>query len=62
MGHGALGCKVNGAGGDGGTVTVLTNDDPAAIAQTVDAVSSFDDRCTVLPFRLAADGLLVESR
>jgi D-glycero-alpha-D-manno-heptose-7-phosphate kinase len=59
--HGALGYKVNGAGGDGGTVTILTNGDPAAIARTVDAVESLGDGCVVLPFRFAADGLRVES-
>ncbi len=62
MGLGALGYKVNGAGGDGGTITVLTSGDPVAIAQTVDAISSIGERCRVLPFRLAADGLRVESR
>jgi D-glycero-alpha-D-manno-heptose-7-phosphate kinase len=62
MRRGALGYKVNGAGGEGGTVTLLTNGDPAAITQTVDAVSSTGDGCTVLPFRLAADGLRVESQ
>jgi D-glycero-alpha-D-manno-heptose-7-phosphate kinase len=61
MGRGALGYKVNGAGGDGGTVTLLTNGDPAALADTVDAVASIGDGCTVLPWRFAAKGLEVES-
>jgi D-glycero-alpha-D-manno-heptose-7-phosphate kinase len=61
MGRGALGYKVNGAGGDGGTITLLTDGDPAAIAQIVDAVSSIGDRGTILPFRIASDGLRVES-
>jgi D-glycero-alpha-D-manno-heptose-7-phosphate kinase len=61
MRRGALGYKVNGAGGDGGTITLLTDGDPERITQIVDAVSSFGDGCTVLPFRLATDGLRVES-
>jgi D-glycero-alpha-D-manno-heptose-7-phosphate kinase len=54
MQRGALGYKLNGAGGDGGTITLLTNDDPAAITDTVDAV--IGEGCRVLPFRLATDG------
>jgi D-glycero-alpha-D-manno-heptose-7-phosphate kinase len=61
MGHGALGYKVNGAGGDGGTVTLLTAADPTAVAETVEAIGAIGDGCRVLPFRLAADGLRVES-
>jgi D-glycero-alpha-D-manno-heptose-7-phosphate kinase len=60
MQRGALGYKVNGAGGDGGTITLLTNGDLAAITDTVDAV--IGEGCRVLPFRLATDGLRVESQ
>jgi D-glycero-alpha-D-manno-heptose-7-phosphate kinase len=62
MRHGALGYKVNGAGGDGGTITLLTIGDPTAIDQTVDAVASIGEGCRILPFRLASDGLRVESQ
>ena len=58
--HGALGYKVNGAGGDGGAITLLTNGDAAAIARTVEAIESIGDGCAVLPFRFARDGLGVE--
>ena len=57
---GALGYKVNGAGGDGGAITLLTDGEPDTVARTVDAVSSVGESCAVLPFRLAADGLRVE--
>jgi D-glycero-alpha-D-manno-heptose-7-phosphate kinase len=60
--HGASGYKVNGAGGDGGAITILTNGDPSAIARTIDAVESIGDGCAVLPFRFAPNGLRVESR
>jgi len=59
--HGALGYKVNGAGGDGGTITLLTDDDPATTARTIDAIAAIDERCAILPFRIAADGLLVDT-
>src|SRR5215216_3787160 len=47
MRHGALGCKVNGAGGDGGTVTLLTNGDPTAVAHTVEAIASMGEDCRI---------------
>jgi D-glycero-alpha-D-manno-heptose-7-phosphate kinase len=62
MRDGALGYKVNGAGGDGGAITLLTNGDPAAMARTIDAIASIGEGCALLPFRLASDGLRVESR
>jgi D-glycero-alpha-D-manno-heptose-7-phosphate kinase len=62
MREGALGYKVNGAGGDGGAITLLTNGDPAAMARTIDAIASIGESCALLPFRLASDGLRVESR
>jgi D-glycero-alpha-D-manno-heptose-7-phosphate kinase len=62
MRHGALGYKVNGAGGDGGAITVLTNGDHAAMARTVEAVESLGSGCALLPFRFASDGLRVEAR
>ena len=61
MRHGALGYKVNGAGGDGGAITLLTNGEREAMARTIDAVESIGDSCAVLPFRFASDGLRVET-
>ena len=63
MRHGALGYKVNGAGGDGGAITLLTNGDPAAMARTVAAVEAVVTRRSMrrpaVPLRLgrAAGGL-----
>ena len=52
--HGALGWKVNGAGGSGGTVTVLLPDDPSAFMRLLD-----DTPFSVLDLRLADDGVRV---
>lgn len=38
--HGAAGAKVNGAGGAGGTVTLVAPDDPAAVAALGDALAA----------------------
>ena len=57
--HHALGWKVNGAGGEGGTVTILTGADPVsrlAIERTIGAASP---GYRLIPFRLAAAGLQV---
>lgn len=56
--HGALGWKVNGAGGDGGTVTVLPGDDrdPAELGS---ALAAADQRWRVLDLRPTTDGLVV---
>jgi D-glycero-alpha-D-manno-heptose-7-phosphate kinase len=56
--HGALGWKVNGAGGDGGSVTLLS-----ASRQAKDAlehrVAASDTRYRVLPIRVSSAGLQV---
>ena len=54
--HGALGWKVNGAGGDGGSVTVLS--------PTEQVKQRFDDSVAstiwrVLPFEISPQGLSV---
>lgn len=53
--HGALGWKVNGAGGDGGSVTVLsaTGADRHAIGSEV---ARLDGRYRALPVRLSTTG------
>jgi len=53
---GAAGWKVNGAGGDGGSVTIL-HETAAAKAKFADRVTRLDDRYCVLPVRIAAAGL-----
>ena len=55
-GHGALGWKVNGAGGPGGTVTALLTDSPAAFEAAVAALGY-----RVLPVTLSRGGVLVRA-
>ena len=58
--EGALGWKVNGAGGDGGSLTLLcaTPEAGAALAARVEAA---DRRYRVLPVTLCPDGLCVRT-
>ena len=51
--HGALGWKVNGAGGDGGTITIVAGDDPTALRATLRR------RWRVLDLRPTTVGLVV---
>jgi D-glycero-alpha-D-manno-heptose-7-phosphate kinase len=57
--HGALGWKVNGAGGEGGSVCVLAGPDPASRDAIEDAIEAAGDGCRTIPFRIAASGLRV---
>jgi D-glycero-alpha-D-manno-heptose-7-phosphate kinase len=50
--HGAVGWKVNGAGGEGGTVTIVGPDDLAALVNALRAIT----RLTVLPLRPSRTG------
>lgn len=59
--YAAAGWKVNGAGGDGGSVTVLCGPDPGARRRMVDALCDADPRFEVLPVRLSRDGVRVAS-
>ncbi len=54
---GALGCKVNGAGGDGGSIAILTNGDTSTKRTLQKALS--DHGFHVLPIYLARRGLRV---
>jgi D-glycero-alpha-D-manno-heptose-7-phosphate kinase len=54
--EGAVGWKVNGAGGDGGSVTIL-HEAAAPKAQFADRVTRLDARYRVLPVRVATAGL-----
>lgn len=53
--HGALGWKVNGAGGEGGSVSLLCGDD----RRLASAVSALDPAFRVIPVRPSTRGLVV---
>lgn len=53
---GALGWKVNGAGGEGGSVTLLAGDDPGPLAE---AVGRLGPPVRLVPVALSASGLRV---
>ncbi len=53
--HGALGWKVNGAGGHGGTVTVLAGDDPRGVRAALDNL----DAVLLLPLHVSSSGAKV---
>ncbi len=55
--HGALGWKVNGAGGDGGSVTLLTGPDAAAKRALVREIEQSNPLYTNLPIYLSRTGL-----
>lgn len=58
---GASGWKVNGAGGAGGSVSMLAPDDATAHATLVAQLQRADRPWTLLPFRLDRDGLRVDA-
>lgn len=55
--HGALGWKVNGAGGDGGSVTLLGGADRGAQRSLLRTIGEENRRFHSIPIRLCADGL-----
>lgn len=57
--HGALGWKVNGAGGAGGSVTVLSGPDRAAKRAMIREIESADTRYRQIPIFLSRFGLRV---
>jgi D-glycero-alpha-D-manno-heptose-7-phosphate kinase len=57
--EGALGWKVNGAGGDGGSLTVLCGADPRVKGDLVRALHEADPRFRTIPIRLSRTGLRV---
>jgi D-glycero-alpha-D-manno-heptose-7-phosphate kinase len=57
--HGALGWKVNGAGGAGGSVTVLTGPDRGAKRALIREVEQTDPRYRNIPIYLSRFGLRV---
>ncbi len=58
--EGAIGWKVNGAGGEGGSVTILSSTTEAKDALE-DRIAALDQRYRVLPFELTIEGLRVEA-
>ena len=57
--HGAIGWKVNGAGGDGGSLTLLSNGMAAAKHALVRALEGAKSTFRVVPIRLSRRGLRV---
>jgi len=57
--HGAIGWKVNGAGGDGGSVTILSATGETKL-EFEQAVTGLDATYRVLPIRLSPVGLQVQ--
>jgi D-glycero-alpha-D-manno-heptose-7-phosphate kinase len=61
--HGAIGWKVNGAGGDGGSITLLTDGRPGAKRAMLGAIQHENPAWIPIPIVLSAHGLRVsESR
>ena len=54
--YGAAGWKVNGAGGDGGSLTIISGQAPAARRVLAAALSNVDSRLRVIPVRLCPSG------
>jgi D-glycero-alpha-D-manno-heptose-7-phosphate kinase len=55
----AAGWKVNGAGGDGGSVAILSHPDPTRRRETIRAILESDTRYRHIPARLSHHGLRV---
>jgi D-glycero-alpha-D-manno-heptose-7-phosphate kinase len=58
--HGAAGCKVNGAGGQGGSLTILGSQDGDRRRGLQDALLGADPRVRLIPIRLSRRGLQVQ--
>ena len=58
-GHGACGWKVNGAGGEGGSVTILHGADPEQKTELLHQIEAADPSFRVIPIALSAEGLRV---
>ncbi len=59
--HRAVGWKVNGAGGEGGSVTILLPDEEKARPSLQAAIAVANPSCRILPARLAPRGVQVRS-
>jgi D-glycero-alpha-D-manno-heptose-7-phosphate kinase len=60
--HGALGYKVNGAGGDGGSISLLTEPDPEQKDRLLRAILAEDPSFAAIEVGIARRGLTVEVR
>jgi D-glycero-alpha-D-manno-heptose-7-phosphate kinase len=57
--HGALGWKVNGAGGDGGSLTILSGNSPTRKRQMVQAIEAINPGIVHIPIYLSRFGMRV---
>ena len=57
--HGAVGWKVNGAGGDGGSITLLASARPGAVGAMVRAIVEDNPRLVSVPIAISREGLRV---
>ena len=57
--HNALGWKVNGAGGEGGSVTILSGSSPSVKRGMIAEIEGIDDKITHIPIYLSRHGLRV---
>lgn len=57
--HGALGWKVNGAGGDGGSITLLSGSSPAERRSMLEEITGIDPAIRHIPTYLSRHGLRV---
>jgi D-glycero-alpha-D-manno-heptose-7-phosphate kinase len=57
--HGAAGWKVNGAGGDGGSITLLSGAGPAAKREMVRAIVQDNPALVRIPIVISREGLRV---
>lgn len=57
--HGAIGWKVNGAGGDGGSLTLLCDPAPGARQRLAQALAAADPLARPIPITLSQEGLRV---
>lgn len=57
--HGATGWKVNGAGGEGGSITILCDRAPGARRRLGQAITAADPRMRVIPISLSPRGVTV---
>ncbi len=57
--HGALGWKLNGAGGNGGSITILCGPDMSVKRRMLDVLRAADPRFRVIPIHLSRGGVRV---
>jgi D-glycero-alpha-D-manno-heptose-7-phosphate kinase len=57
--HGAWGWKLNGAGGDGGSITILCGPDMSVKRRMIDALGDADPRFEVIPTHLSRHGVRI---